>query len=286
MNHVQQLATDITTRYGTIKRARGCFLYTAKGARLTDLYQEGGRAILGWGGSSAYTVLKNVLSRGITGSFDTDVTPRAAQTSSGTKSRLSRAVSELLASNRTVCICHSKASALRLALQYAPQSTSVYKPWAEGAHWSDVAAVVIEPPLAWTPSFCLVALLDGGADAAVEDGILAESMPLAAPLCAAVTRAIYNLIAALQERKEKDWFIYDTVLTRYWTRTGPYLYPKVPEDVYADFVRHCLAQKIVISPVYEQPSIVPFGADKGVFRELERNPFAYAATATSGSTQE
>ena len=61
MNEIDFLAEEIFLRYGNVKRARGPFLYTEKGKRLTDLYQENGRAILGWGGSSAFTMLKNAI---------------------------------------------------------------------------------------------------------------------------------------------------------------------------------------------------------------------------------
>ena len=56
MSNIEYLAKEINSRYGNIKRARNCFLYTARGVRLTDMYQEGGRAILGWGGGSAFTI--------------------------------------------------------------------------------------------------------------------------------------------------------------------------------------------------------------------------------------
>lgn len=36
---------------------------------------------------------------------------------------------------------------------------------------------------------------------------------------------------------------------------------------------HCLNLGIVISPDYSVPSIVPFGADTGVFTALKNNPF-------------
>ena len=91
----------------------------------------------------------------------------------------------------------------------------------------------------------------------------------------AVTRSIYNLIKALQVRQEKDWFIYDPVLTKYWNREGPYLFPKVAQDNYKDFALHCLACGILISPEYNQPSIVPFGADHGVFTKLKNSPFTF-----------
>ena len=95
---------------------------------------------------------------------------------------------------------------------------------------------------------------------------------LSSPIEAAVTRSIYNLISALQTRQEKDWFIYDLALTKYWQRKGPYLFPKISKELYGKFILHCLDLGIVVSPVYEQPSIVPFGADRGVFEILKKNP--------------
>ena len=105
--------------------------------------------------------------------------------------------------------------------------------------------------------------------------VLKETIKLSSPIEAAVTRSIYNLISALQTRQEKDWFIYDLTLTKYWQRKGPYLFPKIPKEFYGKFLLHCLDLGIVASPVYEQPSIVPFGADKGVFEILKKNPFVY-----------
>ena len=84
---------ELLNRYGAVKRARGCFLYTAKGIRITDLYQEGGRAILGWEGSSAFTIMKNIISRGQTGSFICETSPSY---------RLQKAVSDLFSSDRTI----------------------------------------------------------------------------------------------------------------------------------------------------------------------------------------
>ncbi|MBQ9537724.1 MAG: hypothetical protein IJU95_00510, partial [Treponema sp.] len=102
-----------------------------------------------------------------------------------------------------------------------------------------------------------------------------QSILIPAPLQAALSRSVYDVIKAEKERQEKDFFIYDKLLTRYWTRKGPWLSPKVPEKLYNDFIMHCLDCEIVISPIYEKDSIVPFGVDKGVFRKLERNPFEF-----------
>ena len=256
-------AAELTKRYGTVKRARGCFLYTAKSVRITDLYQEGGRAILGWGGGSAFTVLKNVLSRGLTGSFDTDFAPR-----------IQKAVSDLLFSPRRVFVFSSKEIALKEALAFSPEDSSVWKPWADAdIQWSERAAVIVEPPLPWTGGIYLLAVRG---DSAGEWLPSRPELRLPAVLQAAVARSLYNMIAAIQVRAEKDWFIYDTVLRPYWTRRGPYLYPVVPRERYGDFFLHCLENELFISPFYDTPSIVPYGADVGVFRKLSRSPFTFS----------
>ena len=278
------LSKLIFNYYGAVKRARGCFLYTKKGVRLTDLFLENGRAILGWEGGSAFTYFKNILSKGLTGSFfceDRD-NPK----------RIDKAVSELLKSERKVFFFHTKMEALKTGLLFSRDSTCVYKPWAgEDDIYYKSECVIIQPPLPWTNSLFILAVKSDSKIAAdcggenpfggensdinvnIASGLISEKIPFA--LETAVTRAIYNLIAEIPARQEKNWFIYDTVLTKYWERKGPYLFPKVPEEKYEDFVKHCLKMEIVINPDYNGFSIVPFGADKGVFTKLKNSPFAF-----------
>ena len=261
------LTKTMTEKFGVIKRARGCFLYTEKGVRLTDLYQEGGRAILGWGKGSATTVFKNVLERKIIGTFDTDFAPKV----SGEKSQLSKAVSDLLSSQRMVFVFNSKSDAQALAKSVSGDFVD-YVPWnQENIDWREKECVVIAPPFPFGDTIFVVAVLTERAEKISSEANNLYRIP--APLSAAITRSIYDLIAELQVREEKNWFIYDTVLTKYWTRKGPYLFPKIPEERYKDFMLHCLDCGIVISPEYAVPSIVPFGADKGNFTKLKNAPF-------------
>ena len=261
---------EVFSRYGAVTRARGCFLYTKKGERLTDLYQEEGRAILGWEGGSAFTMMKNVISRGQNGSFICEDHPSL---------RLQKAVSELFASERTVFCFNSQKAALEAGLTLFPEGTSFYRPWNsqnEKINISQIAGLILTPPLPWAESHYILAadtkrLLENPESLLLVRG--AVKLPFS--LETAYTRSIYNLIKALQERTEKDWFLYDTVLTKYWERQGPYLYPKVGQDNYENFALHCLDCGIVISPDYNKPSIVPFGADKGVFTKLKNSPFEY-----------
>lgn len=274
MSELKLLAEEIYSRYGSVKRARGTFLYTAKGVRLTDLFLEGGRAILGWGneGGSAFLTLKNILNRGISGSFITDI---SAVSKDSKKTRLSRAFGELLNSNRTAFVFNSKEEALKKAVLFSAESTSVYRPWnTTGANWQDIDCVVVAPPLPWTMNIWILAVKDEVLPPFI-DVMELNNTNLPSPLEAAIIRSVYDLIKALQVREEKNWFIYDKVLTKYFTRKGPYLFPKVPVQKYADFVTHCLDCELVISPFYSNPSIVPFGADFGVFRKLEKSPFVF-----------
>ena len=261
---LERYYSEIKKRYGIITRARGSFLYTQKNVRLTDLFQEGGRAILGWN-APAYTVFKDVLSKGLSGSFDT-----------AHFARLQKAVSELLQSKRKIFLFSHKKAAMDAALSLDAQSSSVYKPFS-GVDYSAAKNVVIAPPLPWTNNFWILAARDFGQEkdcVASNDCGLAtdaaalhsESFPPA--LLAAAARAVYDLIAALKARQEKDFFIYDKVLVKFFERRACWLRPKVPQEKYDDFVLACLDAGVAVSPDYNADSIVPFGADKGVLKKM------------------
>ena len=142
-------------KYGIVTRARNCFLYTKKGVRLTDLYQENGRAILGWDGKSSFTFFKNVLNRAQIGSFICEEKPR-----------INKAVSSLLNSECTVYYFSSKKDALQAGISVSPQATSVYKPWNTGnINWTEVDCTIIMPPLPWTDAIYLLAVKNEKLDA-------------------------------------------------------------------------------------------------------------------------
>lgn len=284
MAHVDFLSAEIKKRYGAVTRARGYFLYTRKGVRLVDMYQEGGRAILGWGGTP-FTVFKNILNRGLTGSFYTDYHERVA-----------KATQDLLGWCCAVFVFGDKAAALKAALNFSKNGTSFYKPWrkpygetaaatgdagdaSSGACHSD--CVIIEPPLPWTQQIFLLAVRQEVYEVYLASGLEMEipgSVKIPAPLAAAAARAIYDLISEIPNRGEKGWFRYDKIVTRYWHREGPYLFPKVCEGDYENFVCHCLDCGIVISPDYNTPSIIPYGVDEGVFANLKKKQFEYGGS--------
>lgn len=260
----EEYYSEISNRFGNIKRARGTFLYTEKGVRVTDLYLEQGRAVLGWGndngtnGTSGFLKFKNIINRGLTGSFNTDFSKQ-----------LDRAVSDLLNANCKAFIFSTEENLDKAAFSISKKPVA-FVPWlglvCGGAKVEDFECVKIIPPLPWTQNIYVLAVRDD-----ITTLFFGERHNGA--VCAAIARSIYDLIAAIPQRKEKHWFLYDTVLKNYFTRKGPYLYPKMKEERYDDFVRHCLDCNIAISPDYNIPSIVPFGADKGVFTLLKNNPW-------------
>ncbi len=261
---VDFLSQEIFSRYGIVKRARGCFLYTAKGVRLTDLYQEGGRAILGWEGSSAFTMFKNTMNRGVTGSFET-----------GFAYRTKKAVQELFDSKREVFFYSGHKTALKASLLFSKTGTNQYRPWSKTPiNWKDCDSIIFVPPFPWAQDLYIVAVKPELVSSIAPE-LLPEQITIPAPMHAGLARSIYDLITALDERQEKNFFIYDTVINKYWERKGPYLFPKVPENEYKNFMLHCLGLGIVISPFYNEPSIVPFGADAGNFTSLKNNPFVF-----------
>ena len=265
-----ELFNELYKRYGPVTRARGCFLYTRKGVRVTDLYQEDGRAILGWEGGSAFTMMKNTLSRGLTGSFICEDSPSY---------RLQKAVSELFASDRTIFCFSSSKEAFEAALSLFPDGINIYHPWKasnDKINIPEIPCLILTPPLPWAEPVHILAVdtkkLEANPDALL---LIRGTKTLPFALEIAYTRSIYNLIKALQERKEKDWFLYDTVLSKYWLREGPYLYPKLPKERYEEFALHCLDCGLLINPQFTYPSIIPFGADKGVFTKLKNSPFTW-----------
>lgn len=261
---LEEYYTEISNRFGYVKRARGTFLYTEKNVRVTDMYLENGRAILGWGndngqtGTASFLKIKNLINRGLTGSFDTSFSKQ-----------LDKAVSDLLNAQCNAYVFFDLDKAKETALSISSQLVTYY-PWCgllcNNGIVSDFECVLLAPPLPWSDNLYILA---------VRKDITTLFLPERAPaaLVGGIARSIYDLIAELPKRTEKKWFLYDVYLKDYFIRKGPYLFPKMPEEKYDSFVKHCLDCNLAISPDYDIPSIVPYGADKGVFTLLKNNPW-------------
>lgn len=284
---------DFTRLYGCVSRTRGHYLYTQKGKRLTDMYAESGRALLGWGNtaSPAMTMFKNMVTKGLTGSFPT-----------GAHHRLEKAVRSLLPEVTAVGIYTSIASVEKALKEYCGEAAFTqellevssaeelvqqkrivrWRPWlgmhkaTEGVALtsdSTVEAYIVVPPLPWASELYVVGYTCNGAEAQKKKIPADDVLPPALVLAAA--RSFYDLKKILPLRGEKNWKLFDKVLSLYWQRTGPYLVPKVPKEQYNGFFLHCLQRGLFISPYYGEPSLVPYGVTEGDFKLLEKEPFLF-----------
>ncbi|MGP1602152.1 hypothetical protein [Treponema sp.] len=292
---VRRCNDELIKRYGAVVRARGPYLYTQKGVRLTDLYLDAGRAVLGRGcsGSNAFRVLKNTLERGETGSF-----PSAYNT------RFQNAVLSLVPGYDYAARFSCEDSLLRAAALYTSDRTTGTKQDSTGTQRAAVSPNAGLRVKLWRPWQTETAdSNDGdssyetlGTGTPITQDILALYPPLAlqeagliavfkagnnpfplSDLCSgallnAITRSIYDLQREIPKRGEKEWSRFDAVLSPYFERKGAYLIPKIEGAQYEDFANHCLNCRLLIPP-YPAPASVPVGVNEGDFSFLKQTPF-------------
>lgn len=238
-----QLAQEIFSRYGAVVRCRGHFVYTKKGVRLVDLYRENGRALLGWRGN-AFTKLKDVLGKGVTGTFISE---------QGTSHQLNKALGTLASLNE-----ESPVTVEGTFVNF--DCTSLDFPNLKS----------LTPPLPWASDIFIAWYDTKNALTSAENSFLsAYKTTVPSPLAAAIVRSIYDFAAFLTTVEEKDLFIFDQALTPYFNRAGMVLETKIQDPIlYDKFVLFCLDNGVIINPEYKGISFVPFGCDKGVFSKL------------------
>lgn len=297
------LKSEILKRYGVVRRAYDYHLYTAKGVRILDLYQENGSAILGWRSGRAKLAFKNMLDRGMTGTFPTE-----------TEDELVRAVQEVLPYYNTVRWYETKERARLACASYlglwsdipliespllhteasidmgpggdSPLSSAkqiygipIWRPWLDEAFYTmsdrvdsaflqnandTLNTMVLASPLPFAGGCTLAVFASSGSDTPTPP----PSDSIAPALLGALSRAFADLSAALFKRTEADWARYDAYTSAFWDRRGPYLVPKMRKSRYHDFFMKCLDKGILISPEYDTPSIIPYIADAGEFKGL------------------
>jgi hypothetical protein len=328
-----ELAAEIQKRYGFVRRARGCYLYTEKNVRLTDCFLDGGRALLGWDGGKARTVFKDTLERGANGSY-----------CGGYESRLATAVRHLLPSEYTEIRWYYDAPGVALGARDLADSaaraacvsgardsvsganSTPESPTLPGANnarfgavlwrpWLDICAtsepkptrypeitithpgikrpdvIKLVPPFPWTTTLSVYAFRAASertqttgtktgvtatgatptqtqtADPATSREIPASDV-VPAPLLAAYARAFCDLKTALGTYGENDFKQFSAQLSPLFDRRACWLFPRIPRDRYDDFVLRCLDEKIVVSPDYDTPSVIPWRANKGDIKRI------------------
>lgn len=295
------LKDEIKKRYGNVKRARGIYLYTEKSVRLTDCFLDGGRAILGHGGGKAKTAFKDCFERGANGFYDSGLLPAFEKS---VKQLLPRNFTTIrLYTEKTAAplegISYSlessreKADALLEQTSFSLESTRekaepvLWRPWLEISGKSteqptgypkiqivhnvegDFPAIVkIVPPFPYATELCVYAFSTACGEEMLQN--LPKNDIVPAPLLAAFTRGFYDLKIALGTYTENDFKANSKVFEPFFIRNQCYLFPKIPEEKYKDFVLKCLDIGIVISPDYNVPSIMPWKANPGDLKKISK----------------
>ena len=304
MQELKWLTKEISKRYGNVRRCRGCYLYTEKGTRLTDCFLDGGRAILGWDGGKARTAFKNALERGAAGFYTVS-----------SLSRLATAVKKLLPSEYTEIrwlygsedVYTDNGSAFGAAgnskgaardagcdadkLAAVKASSVLWRPWLDFSADAEASVtrypkitmrftterpdiIKIVPPFPWAADICFYAFKDTYTE---DGGFVPENAILPFPLAEAYTRAFFDMKTALGEYGEEQFKQFTKQLSPFFERKACYLFPKADITDYQAFVLKALDAGIVISPVKEIPSIVPWKANPGDLKKL--------AAALTGETR-
>ena len=293
------LKNEIKKRYGNVKRARGIYLYTEKGVRLTDCYLDGGRGILGHGGGKAKTAFKDCFERGANGFYDSGLIPAFEKS---VKKLLPTEYTEIrLYSEKTAAMLggtsvslestQKKAGAVSeqtsCVLESSPKKANpvLWRPWLDFAGkiteqptgypkievvynlTGDFPAIVkIVPPFTYATDISVYAFSNACCEEMLQN--LPENDVVPSPLLAAYTRGFYDLLNSFSLFTEKDFKANSKALEPFFIRNQCYLFPKIPETQYKDFVLKCLEAGIVISPDYNEPSIMPWRANPGDIKKI------------------
>ncbi len=265
---------EIKKRYGNVNRARGVYLYTEKGVRLVDMYLDAGRSIMGRGNGSGKSMLmfKNAIAKGLTSNFE-----------SGRKHRATKAILASLKGFSSVAFFSSKEScafafckALALDFNFEDiHATSmdswayknnipIWKPWQDES--SDNKLCYVVPPFLLSQNVHIV-VTKGSVEIPCVD------INIASCTFEGLARSFYDFEKEKPNRSESDFCIFDEVLGDYFERKSCYLFPKVAEKDYKDFVLHCIDKGLLLTPYYNVPSIVPFTVNAGDLKKLTQSPF-------------
>ena len=295
------LKNEIKKRYGNVKRARGIYLYTEKGVRLTDCYLDGGRGILGHGGGKAKTAFKDCFERGANGFYDSGLLPAFEKS---VKKLLPAEYTEIrLYSEKTAAMLgetsfslessQKKAGAVSEQTSFSLENTQkkaepvLWRPWLDFAGkiteqptgypkievvynvTGDFPAIVkIVPPFTYATDISVYAFSNACSEEMLQN--LPENDVVPSPLLAAYTRGFYDLLNSFSLFTENHFKANSKALEPFFTRNQCYLFPKIPKEKYKDFVLKCLEAGIVISPDYNEPSIIPWRANPGDIKKISK----------------
>jgi Glutamate-1-semialdehyde aminotransferase len=245
-----------------IRRARLWRLYSEKGERYLDFWMDGGRSILGAKGTGIGTIAKAAVDTGLTRPF-----PNRRE------ARLEKALLAAYPGYEAARFYRSeeRASAAALASHNAlsdlsPNALEVIHPFGEylrteiSKEPARIAMPLLPCPAPLAPAVLLFAKKE---DAEAAGGELVEPLYLA---CA--ERSLYEFARFRLTYNEELWRKADRRLKAHFERKGPYLFPRCAAAEYGAAFASALSGGVLLSPRYEEPSLIPGDFDDGEIKRL------------------
>jgi hypothetical protein len=253
-----------------INRARDFRLYTPDGRRFTDLWQYGGRAVLGHTPPSVLREMKNTAERGL---FAPLPGPHEGRFLKALSALLPGRVFRLFPDDAALSLFLAargfSTRAIDPALPALPPEEPAalprparWRPFLDGdplASESPAAPVPLIPvlPLPWAGAPRVLALAPDDTAAALEAD---AGCPLSPVVLAAASRAVYDLIAAL-DRGRPPFPRIDRALKQsgIWRRRGIYvsLSASPGSAAYTGLFRRFLEAGFLLPPGPGEPAILP-----------------------------
>jgi hypothetical protein len=250
-----------------IRRARLWRLYAESQSagrtnRFLDFWMDGGRSILGAKGTGLGTAAKAAVDMGLTRPFP-----------SVREARLEKSALKAYPGYAAVRLYRSEERARAAAASVSPNAPpKVIKPFAEhleaaspAVPRSTIALPLLPCPAALSPAILLFGK-ESDAKSVDDAGMEGELLPPLLLECG--HRALCELEKFRLTYKEELWKRTDRRLKGFFERRGPYLFPRCEESSYGKLFEAALGAGILLSPAFEEPSIIPGDFDDGELAHL------------------
>ena len=250
-----------------IKRARGYRLYDYNQRVYIDLYQNGGRAVLGHRAFRLTTVIKDVISKGTIFDLPSIYTKR-----------LEQALSRRFPDFPYVYLAGSPEGALRIAALYLGREISnrhICNPFNPTKRKCDILrsypflkdaqreerASVLMPVIPF--------VMSGSPAALCFRNTPPEGFPLSELISPVVLAGALRALNDLKNYRQADWFKEDLLKDkRGWLQRGIYITANFEEELYAGVFKNFLEKGVLLNPDYREPSILPAEASPGELKRM------------------
>jgi hypothetical protein len=265
------MGADFSHRIPPLRRARGYRLYDYQGRRYLDLWQGGGRALLGHRSFRLTHLLKDVIARGL-----------LADLPSPYGRRLERALAGLLPAYPQVRIASCLPAALGLAGRFLGREVreeEIPDPALDPVAGGSAAEVAWWRPLlaedraAGPAPRVLLPVLPFAASGAPVAVCFSASLPVDFPpsetvspvLLAGATRCLYDL----RRYRWPEWYRDDLLQgAAGWSQRGIYLRALCPAARYGEIFAAFLQRGVLLNPHWPGPSILPGEASAGELAKM------------------